>query len=163
MTTQMLSSPSLREIRTIGCSAGAIQPLTGDRVVAVRTPLKVRTDDAIVAVVLAIRGILTLVQLAVRGEHPDEGQSYLALDPRDEIRVSHAGRFAGHTTAPVGRGDGPRVHRLDRRLKQVGALEKEGTLLGKEQGKPLVRGNLRRVGLLLRKVGIVGGNDGIVR
>ena len=48
VAAQALAGPFIREIRTSGRLAGAIEPLPGDRVAAVRTPLKVRTDDAIV-------------------------------------------------------------------------------------------------------------------
>src|SRR6185503_19231469 len=64
VAAQMLSGPLVGEIRTVRSPAGAVQPLTRDRVAPVRPPLEVRTGNAIVPVpVAAVHRVRALVQL----------------------------------------------------------------------------------------------------
>jgi hypothetical protein len=51
---------------------------------------------------------------------------------------------------------------LNRRLEQIGALEEERALLGKEKREAFVRRDLRGVGLDLREIGFDGEVDRVV-
>src|SRR5205814_9801955 len=74
-----------------------------------------------------------------------------------------AADFSGAAHAPARRGDRARVCDLHRRIEKIEAFEKKRPLLRKENGEALIDGDLRNVGLDLRKIGIEREIDRAVR
>src|SRR5436190_17688290 len=71
---------------------------------------------------------------------PRQHRTASAVIVRDKDRVADAGLLTGYPSADDRRRNRPRVDRLDRRGEEIGALEKERPLFGKEERKALVRG-----------------------
>ena len=81
----------------------------------------------------------------------------------DQHGVADAELLAGRAAAPPRRRDCPRVHRLQRRLEQIDALEKKRPLLREQEREALVRRDLRGISLDLREVGVEREIDCVVR
>src|SRR5207244_4861243 len=77
---------------------------------------------------------------------PGQDDAAAAAVLTDQDRVLVGVYLSGRAHAPSRRGDAACVDGLDGSREELEPFEEEGTLLRKEEGKPLVGGDLRGVG-----------------
>ena len=175
MGGKVLTGPCRSEVGAVGIARPAEQVLPRDRVLIGRTPLKVGPGNAVVGAPLDLtigrekahertrdvaphasdeRGRFEVLLHEIGTERAGNDDASPAPIVRDEHGVGARSDLSRRAGAPPWRCDRSRRDRLDGGREKLDPLEEERPLLGKEQGEPLVGGDLRDIGLDLGEVGV---------